>query len=228
VMRTFSCLFLTASLSLLLTVSALAANNVQLTSEAAKANYSVGYQMGTDFKNQDWTLEPEAMLQGIQDGLDGAVPKMSEAQMKETLIIMKRKLVLAHEQSSINYKRDSIEFLKENAKKEGVVVLPSGVQYKVLQQGKGKSPTLDDTIRIHFKLFKIDGTEVGSTFSNSDPRVEPVANALPGLREVLLLMKEGAVYQIILPSGMAASNRESDDSGASIYEMHLVSIKPKA
>jgi len=214
------------TLSTLFTVSVWAEGNIALTTEADKANYSVGYQMGTDFKKQDWKLSPEAMLQSIRYALNAKQPQLSEATMTDTLARMKRKLILAQEQASINYRQASLKFLEENAKKDGVVVLPSRVQYKVLKDGTGRTPTIDDTIRVHFKLSRVDGTELGSTYSNSDPRVVPLATARPGLQEVLLQMKEGAIYEIVIPSGIKG-DRDNDDTGAVIYEMSLISIKPK-
>jgi FKBP-type peptidyl-prolyl cis-trans isomerase FklB len=218
---------MTLALLGLLAASAWGATKVKLASEADHINYSIGYQMGTDFKNQGWELKPEAMVQGIQDAINGSEPLLSDDLRKATLAEMKRKLLHTQAQTAIDYQLASQKFMKENAGKEGVVVLPSGVQYKILREGTGKIPTLEDTVRIHFKLFKVDGTEVGSTYSNGDPRVVPLATAIPGLQEVIALMKEGAKYQIVLPMGMAASNREKDDSGAAIYEMELISIKPK-
>jgi len=225
-MKTLLFFLVTCTLSTFFTASLWAESNIKLATETDKANYSVGYQMGTDFKKQDWKLNPEAMLQGIQDALNEAQPILSETEMKETLVRMKRKLILAQEQAKINYTQASIEFLEENAKKDGVVVLPSRVQYKVLKDGTGRTPTIDDTIRVHFKLSRVDGTELGSTYSNSDPRVVPLATARPGLREVLLRMKEGSLYQIVIPSGIKG-DRDQDDTGAVIYEMQLISIKPK-
>lgn len=209
--------------------SAWAAAPVAIKTETEHINYSIGYQMGTDFKNQGWELSPEAMVQGIKDAVSGNSPLISEEQMKITLAKMKRQLIAAQHQTMIDYQKASREFVKENAKKEGVVVLPSGVQYKVLREGTGKTPTLDDVIRVHYKTTKVDGVEVSSTYSNSDPRVVPLNTALPGLQEVLLLMKTGSKYQIVLPIGQTAPNNgEQDDSGAKIYEMELISIKPKA
>lgn len=219
---------MTLSLILLPVLSVAAESAAKPATETEQVNYSIGYQLGSDFKKQGWQINPEVMVQGIQDAINGTQPRLSEEQMKATLIEMKRKLVLAQQQAAIDYQRASAEFMKANAAKEGVVALPSGVQYKVLKEGTGKKPTPEDTVRIHFKLFKVDGTEVGSTYASGDPRVVSLSAAMPGLQEVICLMKEGARYQIVLPQGMAASNREKDDSGASIYELELISIKPKA
>lgn len=216
------------TLSLLLLGSASAASKLQISTDTEKMNYSVGYQMGTDFKQQKWELNPEAMTQGIQDAINGTKPLLSTGQMATTLAEMKQKMLVAQQQAALDYQRASRDFMKENAKKEGVVVLPSGVQYKVLRTGTGQTPTLDDTVGIHFKLFKVDGTEVGSTYSNSEPRIVKLSAALPGLQEVITKMKVGAKYQIVLPAGMAANNREKDDAGAAVYELELISIAPKS
>jgi FKBP-type peptidyl-prolyl cis-trans isomerase FklB len=119
---------MTLALLGLLAASAWGATKVKLASEADHINYSIGYQMGTDFKNQGWELKPEAMVQGIQDAINGIEPLLSDDLMKATLAEMKRKLMHTQQQNAIDYQLASQKFMKENAGKEGVVVLPSGVQ----------------------------------------------------------------------------------------------------
>ena len=115
----------------------LAADKMELKSEADRINYSVGYQIGGDFKSQGVELNPEVLVQGIQDALKKNEPLLSQEQMNATLVDLKKKLV-THQQ--VIAKQADAAFLAENARKEGVIVLPSGVQYKVLRDGSGRRP----------------------------------------------------------------------------------------
>ncbi|OGW36725.1 MAG: peptidylprolyl isomerase, partial [Nitrospirae bacterium GWC2_56_14] len=189
-----------------------AAEKKELKNETEKINYSVGYQIGGDFKSQGVELDPDALVQGIQDALKKNKPLLSQELMNATLVDLKKKIV-ADQQSAAKItaeenRKASAAFLTENAKQKGVTVLPSGVQYKVLKEGSGKKPTLKDDVKIHYRITKIDGKEIGNTYVGGKPRTSPVAKAMPGLQEVLLLMKEGSKWQIFLPTATASGGRE--------------------
>lgn len=207
----------------------LAADKAKL-SETEKINYSVGYQIGGDFKAQGVELAPDVLVRGIQDALNKNEPLLSQEQMNTTLIGLKKKVVADQQrlekQAAAENRKASAAFLKENAAQKGVTVLPSGVQYKVLKAGSGKKPTLKDSIAIKYRATRPDGKEIASTDTNT-PKSYLVAQAIPGLQEVLPLMAEGAKWQIVLPAATAAGGRDPlDDMGIMIYEMELVSVLP--
>lgn len=116
-------------------------------------------------------------------------------------------------------------FLAENGKKKGVTVLPSGVQYEVLRPGSGKKPGPDDEVTLHYRITGVDGKEMGTTYTDGKPRSISIPKALPGLREVLPLMEEGAKWRVVLPTGIAAGGREpKGDTVPVIYEVELLKI----
>lgn len=203
---------------------------LELQSEKDRTNYSVGYQIGGDFKKQGVELNPEALVQGIRDALGNAVPLLPQEQMNATLLELKKKIAadqqVAEKQANAEYRKASAAFLKENAGKEGVTPLPSGVQYKVLKAGSGNKPTLKDEVRVHYRITRVDGKEVGSTYVGGKPRTYPLTKAIPGLQEVLQLMAEGAKWQIVLPSSATGGREPLDDMGVMIYEMELLSVLP--
>ncbi len=209
----------------LLPVVCLAADKVELKNETEKINYSVGYQIGGDFRRQGMELNSEILAQGIRDALENADPLMPPEQMKATLVNLKKKL-LADQQ--VTAKQAGAAFIAENAKKEGVIVLPSGVQYKVLRDGDGRKPTFKDIVTIKYRVSRVDGKEIAAGYPDSKPKTYPLAKALPGLQEVLPLMKEGSVWQIVLPPGRALGARGEalENAGVLIYEMELVSVQP--
>jgi len=209
----------------------LAADKVELKTEAERINYSVGYQIGGDFKAQGVELSPEVLVRGIQDALKKSEPLLSQEQMNTTLSNLKKKIVADQQalekKAAAKNRQASAAFLAENAKRKGVTVLPSGVQYKVLKEGAGKKPTLKDEVKIHYRITQVDGKELGSTYVGGKPRTSPLAKAIPGLQEVLPLMAEGAKWQIVLPTGAAAGGRDPlDDMGVLIYELELLSVIP--
>jgi FKBP-type peptidyl-prolyl cis-trans isomerase FklB len=203
---------------------------MEIKSEEDKINYSVGYQIGGDFKAQGVALTPDVLVQGIRDALNKNEPLLSKEQMSTTLINLKKKVLADQQrqekQAAETVRKANADFLKENAKQKGVTVLPSGVQYKVLKAGSGKKPTLKDSITINYRVTRVDGKEITSNAANA-PKTYPVAQAIPGLQEVLPLMAEGAKWQIVLPTASASGGRDPlDDMGVMIYEMELVSVLP--
>ena len=203
----------------------LAAGKADLKDETDKINYSIGYQIGGDFQRQGWKLNPEVLTQGIKDAIDRTDPLMSQGEMNAILGNMKKKL-LANQQVAV--KQTESAFLAENAKKEGVVVLPSGVQYKVIKEGSGKQPSMKDNVTIRYRVARTDGMEIATGYTNSEPKTYPLSKALPGLQETLQLMKEGSVWQIVLPPGPALGIRGEamERAGAFVYELELISVQP--
>ncbi|MFZ2950949.1 MAG: FKBP-type peptidyl-prolyl cis-trans isomerase N-terminal domain-containing protein [Desulfuromonadaceae bacterium] len=208
----------------------LAADKVELKSETERINYSVGYQIGGDFKAQGVELTPEVLVRGIQDALKKTEPLLPKEQMNTTLMNLKKKIVADQQkqekQKAEENRKASADFLKSNAAQKGVTVLPSGVQYKELKPGTGRKPTLQDSISIKYRVTHTDGKEIAKTDPDT-PKTYPVTKAIPGLQEVLPLMSEGAKWQIVLPTATAAGGRDPlDDMGVLIYELELISVLP--
>jgi len=126
-------------------------------------------------------------------------------------------------------KADGEKFLAENAKKAGVKVLPSGLQYKVITTGTGKSPKATDTVTTQYKGTLIDGTEFDSSYKRGEPATFPVSGVIPGWTEALQLMKEGAKWQLFLPPNLAygerGAGRDIGPNSTLIFEVELISVK---
>jgi len=143
----------------------------------------------------------------------------------QSLSDLKRKIVVAEQ---TNAKKAGQVFLAENAKKEGVTVLPSGVQYRVIKAGAGKQPTSGDSVTVKYLVHRINGQRASANSSNAtECATYPLNKVRPGLQEVLQLMKEGAVWQIVVPPGAAQGGYRDtlDNAGVLVYEMELVAIK---
>lgn len=197
-----------------------------LRDEADRVNYSVGYQVGGDFKSQGVEPRSEAMTRGFLDAASGAAPIIPKGEMDTTLTALKKKIV-QHQMAEV--RRANADFMAENAKRADVTVLHSGVQYRVITPGTGKKPNPDDQVKFHMRVSRPDGTVLGSTYEANTPRTIQVSKAMPGLRDVLLLMNEGSKYQVVLPAGKSAVSREPiDDMGVLVYEIELLQVEPSS
>lgn len=210
---------------ILIAGTGLAAEKIELKDETDKINYSIGYQIGGDFLKQGWKIKPEIMMSGILDATNHTEARITADEMNAVLIGMKKQLVA--DQQTTARQADAL-FLAENAKKEGVVVLQSGVQYKIIKEGSGKKPTLQDNVNIRYKVARPGGKDIATGYPTTEPKIYPMKKALPGLREVLQLMKEGSIWQIVLPPGpaMGMKSEAIEKAGVLVYEMELVSVGP--
>lgn len=207
-----------------------AADRPELKDEKDRINYSVGYQIGGDFKGQGVAISAEALVQGVRDALEGADPQLPREEMVKTLQELKKKVVAADTKTrqvlAEKYRGEGRDFLAANAKKEGVVSLPSGLQYKVVQEGKGRSPKPDDTVTVHYRGKLTDGAEFGSSYQDDKPATFAIANTIPAWREALPLMKEGAEWQLFIPADLAFGERGPLADRTVIYEIKLLAINP--
>jgi FKBP-type peptidyl-prolyl cis-trans isomerase FklB len=184
-----------------------------------------------DFKNRGVEIEVDAFLKGLRDELSGAKLLMTEKDLGATMDAYERDLQLGQEQADMRAaeenKKTGEAFLAENAKKEGVVTLPSGLQYKVLKAGKGDGPTDIDAVQINYRGALINGTEIESSYRRTEPTVVKMTGVLPGLREAFKLMSPGSTWQIFVPAELAYGDRKMYRIGANsalVFEVELVSV----
>ncbi len=217
----------------LLAGTAQAAEGLDLTDESVRIGYSIGYQIGGDFKRQGVQLNPEALVRGIKDATSEAKPLMSEQEMSQLLVDLKRKIVAAQqEELKKAAEKNLVEgeaFLAENGKKDGVKTLPSGLQYKVMKEGEGGSPKPADTVTVHYRGTLIDGTEFDSSYARNQPASFPVGRVIPGWTEALQLMNPGSRWQLFLPAKLAYGDRGAGSrippNSVLIFEVELLSVE---
>jgi FKBP-type peptidyl-prolyl cis-trans isomerase FklB len=214
----------------LISVDVQAGDKAELEDDNARINYSLGYQIGGDLKRQQVEVNREALLQGIEDAVAGSEPAMSQAAMRAALIALKRKVMAQqHEAQAAAAKKNQEAgeaFLAANAKKDGVVGLPSGLQYRVLEPGSGRQPGADDTFTVHYRGTLIDGTEFDSSYSRNQPLTLRLDRVVPGWREALPLMREGAKWELFLPAKLAYGARGAGKIppySTLIFEVELIS-----
>jgi len=203
----------------------------ELKDQKSRINYSVGYQIGGDFQRQGVELDPESLVRGIRDALAEKQPLMSEEEMRNTLVQLKKKIVAQESkqrQARLEKSREEgKKFLDENAKKVGVITLPSGLQYQVLQEGKGKQPTLKDTVTVNYRGVKLSGIEFDSSYKEGKPVTFHLDSVIPGWQEALPMMKEGGKWKLFLSPKLAFGNKGPLENQTVIYEIELLKIEGK-
>src|SRR5262245_44669989 len=204
-----------------------------LEGEEARSSYSMGYQIGADWKRQGIPLDADALFAGIRDAVGGGEPRLSEEERRTALLELKRKVADAEEASrkaaGEKNRADAMAFLDANRAKEGVTTLPSGLQYKVLQEGTGPKPAATDTVTVHYRGKLIDGTEFDSSYSRNEPSSFPVNRVIKGWTEALQLMGEGAKWEIYVPPDLAYGERGAGTrippQSALVFEVELIKAK---
>ncbi len=208
---------------------------IALKDQKDKVSYIIGIDIGTNLKRQSIEINPEILLRGIKDGLAGNKPLMSDQEMKDTIAAFQREMQAKQEEvvkkMGEKNKKEGETFLAENKRKEGVVTLASGLQYKVIKKGSGKRPKLTDTVTTHYRGTLIDGTEFDSSYRRNQPVSFPVNGVIPGWTEALQLMEEGAKWQLFIPPHLAYGERGAGPQigphATLVFEVELISVQEK-
>ena len=184
-----------------------------LETQDQKLAYAVGIQFGSRLKQDFKTLDFDAFSQGIQHAFGDIEPILTEEDMVNAFKQYQQKRMAEESAGSGTSSAKNIaegkEFLEAKAKEEGVTVLTSGVQYRILTSGAegGASPTASDTVSVHYRGTLVDGTEFDSSYSRGKPAQFPVNRVIPGWTEILQLMKTGDKWQVYIPSESAYGKR---------------------
>ncbi len=217
----------------LLTGQAFAEEQTALKSEKEKVSYIIGVNIGRNLKAQSIEVEPDLILKGLKDVMSGGKILMTDEEIKATMTAFQQELMKKHEEEvkklGEKNKAEGEAFLAANKKKEGVVTLPSGLQYKVITEGKGKSPKATDTVTVNYKGSLIDGTEFDSSYKRGQPATFALNGVIPGWTEALQLMKEGSKWEIFIPSNLAYGEKGAGNvigpDATLIFEVELLSVK---
>jgi FKBP-type peptidyl-prolyl cis-trans isomerase FklB len=210
-----------------------------LETEKDKISYIIGTQLAASIRRANVEVSVDAVARGLTDALKGNKPAMSQSEMK-TLYdawLARRKQELAAKQatqakSASENLAKGAAFLEANKAKEGVVVLPSGLQYKVIKEGTGNTPVATDRVKTHYRGTLIDGKEFDSSYKRNQPATFPVTGVIKGWIEALQLMKEGAKWELYIPANLAYGAQARPTipaNSALIFEIELIEIvKPAA
>ncbi len=200
----------------------------KLDNETARINYSLGYQIGGDFKRQGIELNTEAVIKGMQDALSGSEPLMSQQEMNAMLVELKRKVLAEQQAKRREAELESVtagkKYLEENAKKPGVVTTTSGLQYKIIEAGSGKNPGPTDEVTVNYRGTLINGQEFDSSYDKGKPVTFPLNGVITGWTEGLQLVKEGGKIQLFIPSELAYGDRGPLAHRTLIFDVELIAV----
>ncbi|MBI3778120.1 MAG: FKBP-type peptidyl-prolyl cis-trans isomerase [Gammaproteobacteria bacterium] len=224
--------FLLGLVAVSLSVSAFAKDAGEFKTDKQKFSYTVGFQLGQNLKRQNLDIDPKIVAQGMQSALSGTTPKLTPDQMRASVEAYQKKEQEKTEALAKKNLETGQAFLEANKKKEGVVTLPSGLQYKVITEGKGKQPKSTDTVVAHYRGTLIDGTEFDSSYKRNEPATFPVEGVIKGWQETLPLMKEGAKWQVYIPSDLGYGARGAGNAigpnQVLIFDIELLSVKAES
>jgi len=197
-----------------------------------KVSYGVGVQVARSLKSQGLDINPDLLVQGLKDALAGQKLLMTDEELNNTMAALQQELAQKEAQAkakeATDNKKAGDSFLADNAKKDGVVSLPSGLQYKIVKAADGKKPTDADTVSCNYRGTLIDGTEFDKN-QPGQPATFQVGAVIPGFKEGLKLMPVGSTWQFFIPPQLAYGERGAGNvigpNTTLVFEVELLSIK---
>lgn len=197
--------------------------------QKAQASYSIGVSFGKSLKAQNLDLDKKFLAVGVADGFEGKELKLTDPEMQASLGKLSEIRQTEMREAAEKNKVKADEFLAKNKDEEGVQVTNSGLQYKVVSEGNGPSPKLEETVVVNYRGTLIDGSEFDSSYKRNTPAEFPVRGVIPGWTEGLMLMKKGGKTIFYVPPelGYGGQSRQQIPSNAVlIFDVELVDVKP--
>lgn len=197
-----------------------------------QASYGIGINIGENLKADGLEINVEALAQGIKDAFANAKPRLDQAQIAAALQAFQQEMqAKSAARAKVAGEKNLGEgraFLAANKTKQGVVTLPSGLQYAVLKQGNGPSPKLTDTVRTHYHGTLLDGTVFDSSVEREEPATFPVGRVIRGWTEALQLMNVGSKWRLFVPSELAYGPQGQGPIGPHavlVFDVELLGIE---
>jgi len=203
--------------------------------DRAELSYALGYEAGLDLGQRKLDVDINTILRGVQDGYSRKKPAYPPQTMQRVLQAMQSRMVAqaraAYQKLATDNLQKARAFFAENGKKQGVVTLPSGVQYKVLDGNSGdKSPTVDSEVTLQYRGQFLDGTVFADTADSGKPAVFPVNRMIPGWRQIITRMHVGDHWQVFVPPDQAYGIRGDlpriGPNEALVFDIRLLDVKP--
>ncbi len=198
-----------------------------------KVSYVLGQQIGSDFKEQGITVELEAFFKSFEKAFNGEPSELTGPEMQEIMqsfqqYMQGKQAEKMEKEAKVNL-QEGTEFLAKNAKEDGIKTLESGLQYRVLTEGSGKTPSNTDTVEAHYEGKLINGSVFDSSYQRGQTIDFPVNGVIPGWTEALQLMSEGSKWQLFIPANLAYGEAGSPPvippNSTLLFDVELVSVK---
>jgi len=205
-----------------------------LKTDKDKVNYGIGVGVARNFQRQGIEVDLDPVIKGMRDVLSGAKLAVTEEELDKIMTAFQAEVQKKFQDKvkaiADKNKKEGDAFLAENSKKEGIVTLPSGLQYKILKAGNGKKPVSQESVECHYRGTLINGTEFDSSYKRGTPLVVKVdGGIIPGWSEALKLMPLGSKWQLFIPSNLAYGERgagsQIEPNASLIFEVEPLAIK---
>ena len=200
-----------------------------------KESYAVGLNLGSNLRLQSIDVSPDLLIQGLRDGLSGGKTQMTDEEVRSTLMQFQTELQSKRQekmkQLAETNKQEGDTFLAQNKTKQGVVTLPSGLQYKIITPGTGAKPAATDTVTVNYRGTFINGTEFDSSYKSGQPATFPVNGVIKGWTEALQLMPTGSKWQLFIPPDLAYGEQGRSSippNSTLVFEVELLSIQKQS
>ena len=201
--------------------------------EKERMSYGIGVDVARNFQRLGLDLDLDVLINAMRDVYSGGKLLMSEEDLRAAKSVYQAELtekqVAATRRAAEENRKAGVAFLAQNKNKPGVVTLPSGLQYRILKAGDGKTPTATDTVECHYRGTLLDGTEFDSSYSRGQPAKLTLSAIISGWREALKLMPVGSKWQLFVPPELAYGERGNGrgigPNATVVFEMELLAIK---
>lgn len=225
-------LVLAISLMLLPAGACAAGEELTVGDEQDRISYSIGYHAGGDFKIEDIEIRPELLARGVVDAMLDAKPLMTAEEIHTTLTKLQKDIAATNERKMKEEAEKNLAagraYLAENARKDGVNTLPSGLQYTIITEGNGRVPGADDVVEVHYRGTLINGAEFDSSYRRGQPVQFRVDKVIQGWREALRQMKTGGKWRLFIPPELAYGNKQLGEvapNSTIIFEVELLAVR---
>jgi len=210
---------------------------LKLKTEKDKVSYAIGLNVGRNLKRDSLEVDTSILLRGIKDAMAGGKTLLTDDEVRQVMTTLqadlRKKQAEKMQAATEANKKEGETFLAANKDKDGVVTLPSGLQYKILKEGTGPKPTATDSVVCNYRGTLLDGTEFDSSYKRGQPATFPVNGVIKGWTEALELMSVGSKWQLFVPAELAYGLRGAPGgtigpNATLIFEVELISIANKA
>jgi len=199
-----------------------------------KENYSIGYQIGVGMRADRVKIDVDSFVQGLLAGTGGTEPVLDRVEMKDLIVALRKTAyetkLREKQELLVRNAEESQAFLEKNAKLEGIKTTESGLQYKILQQGDGPSPTIEDFVKVNYRGSFTDGKEFDSSYARGKPEVFQTDGVIKGWTEALLMMKPNSKWILFVPPelayGRGGLEGKIPSNAVLVFEIELVSFGP--
>lgn len=201
---------------------------VKLETDMQKASYAIGQQLGQNFKGQGIEVDSDVLAASLKDVLESKPSQMKPEEMQAAIQKLQENMRKKSTEEADKNKKDGVAFLEKNKSEKDIKVTSSGLQYMVMKEGEGSSPTLNDTVMAHYKGTLIDGKEFDSSYTRGQPAEFPVSGVIKGWTEALQMMKKGGKMKLFVPPELGYGEVPRPGIPANsvlVFEVELMDIK---